>query len=121
MSSRVMAVDRRPREPSDLAPERVVGEQRLVEQRVHDVVGRVLVHEDLLEDHLALGVDLGRAEGGRADDVDQQVEPEGRGSVAGQPRVVTRCAPRLVKAFISPPTASTAIGDARGRCGRRCP
>ena len=34
----------------------MVGPQRLGEQVVHDVLGRVLVHVDLLEDHLALGL-----------------------------------------------------------------
>ena len=110
-----------------LEPEAVVGEQRLQQAGVHDVVGGVLVHEDLLEDDLALGVDLGRPEGGRADHVDEQVEPEGQ-LARRQPGVVAVCS-RLVKAFISPPTASTAIAMSRAlrsavplnsRCSRKC-
>ncbi len=36
-------------------PERVVAEHRLADQVVHEVLGRVLVHRDLLQHHLALG------------------------------------------------------------------
>ena len=59
-----------------LATQGMVGEHRLEQAGVDDVVGRVLVHEDLFEDHLALGVDLGRPEGGTGHDVGQQVEAE---------------------------------------------
>ena len=75
-----------------LVAEPVPGEQRLEQAGVHDVVGGVLVHEDLLEDDLALGVDLGRAERRCPDHVDEQVEAEGQ--VTGrQAGVVARCAP----------------------------
>ena len=62
--------------PSDLPAERVVGEQRLGEEHVDEVVGRVLAHAELLEDHLALRLDLVGAEGGRHDDVVEEVERE---------------------------------------------
>ena len=45
---------------------------------VHDVVGRVLGHQQLLEDDLALGVDLVRPERRPRDDVAEQVEAEGQ-------------------------------------------
>ena len=38
--------------------ERMVAEDRLGEQVVHEILGLVLVHRDLLEHHLALGVEL---------------------------------------------------------------
>ena len=42
----------------DRPPQRVAAERRLAEQVEHLLLGLVLVHRDLLEDHLALGVDL---------------------------------------------------------------
>ena len=79
----------------------------------HDVVGGVLVHEDLFEDDLALGVDLVAAGTPAAlDDVGEQVEPEGELDDR-QARVVARCARGVVNAFISPPTASTAMAMLR--------
>jgi hypothetical protein len=44
--------------PEDRPAERVPGPQRLGEQVVHEVVGRVLVHVDLLEDHLPLALEV---------------------------------------------------------------
>ena len=52
------------------------GVERLGEQVVHEVGGLVLVHEDLLEDHLALGLDLVGAERRRPHDVGEDVEAE---------------------------------------------
>ena len=46
----------------DRAAERVIGPQRLGEEVVHEVLGRVLVHVDLLEDHLPLGVEVRRTD-----------------------------------------------------------
>ena len=127
MSSRSIASMRVDR-AEHLAAERVVGEQRLVDERVHPVVGLVLGQEDLLEDHLALGVDLVGPERGIGDDVGEQVEPD-RQLLCRQPRVVGGVL-RAVKAFISPPTASTASAiSLRGarrsvplnsRCSRKC-
>ena len=70
-----------------LAAERVAREQGLGQQGVDVVLGHVEVHEDLLDDHLALGVDLvgpeRRVGEHVAEDVDAEVDPVGR-----QPRVV---------------------------------
>jgi hypothetical protein len=43
----------------DRAPERVGAEHRVAEDVEHLLLGIVLIHGDLLEDHLALGIDLG--------------------------------------------------------------
>ena len=56
--------------------ERVVGEQGLEEHLVHEVGGLVGVHQDLLEDHLALGLDLVGPEGRLPHDVGEDVEAE---------------------------------------------
>ena len=40
----------------------MIREMRTREEVVHEVVGRVVTHPDLLEDHLALGVDVVRPE-----------------------------------------------------------
>ena len=73
--SRVIAADRLAG-AEHLTAERVVREQRLAEEGDHPVVGRVLLHGDLLEDHLALGLDLVGPEGRRPEDVAEDVEPE---------------------------------------------
>ena len=44
--------------PGDLAPERVAREQRFGEEIVDEIVGRVVTHPDLLEDHLTLRLDV---------------------------------------------------------------
>ena len=69
--------------PGDLTAERVTGEQRAGEQVVHEVVGRVVAHPDLLEDHLALRLDLVGAQRGRPHDVGEDVERERRGWRSG--------------------------------------
>ena len=51
--------------PEHPAAERVVAEDRLGEHVVDAVRRLVLVHRDLLEDHLALGLDLVRRQGRR--------------------------------------------------------
>jgi hypothetical protein len=43
-----------------------------------DIVGRVVVHRQLLEDHLALALDVGRPQGRPADQLAEQVDPGGR-------------------------------------------
>ena len=48
----------------DLTAERVLGEQRPGEDVVDEIVGRVVAHPDLLEDHLALRLDLVGAQRG---------------------------------------------------------
>ena len=54
----------------------MAGEERLGEQLVHEVGRLVLVHEDLFEDDLALGLDLVGPEGRRPHDVGEDVEAE---------------------------------------------
>ena len=51
-------------------------EQRVGEHVVDEVVGRVVAHPDLFEDHLALRLDLVGAERGRPHDVGEDVERE---------------------------------------------
>ena len=57
-------------------PERVVAEDRLGDQVVHELLRRVLVHRDLLEHDLALGVELveGRREHHVAHHVERRLE-----------------------------------------------
>ncbi|GIU90805.1 MAG: hypothetical protein KatS3mg010_1904 [Acidimicrobiia bacterium] len=59
-----------------LSPERVVREERTVEHVVHEVVGRVVAHGDLLEDHLALRLDLVGAQRRAPQHVGEDVERE---------------------------------------------
>ena len=59
-----------------VAPERVAGEQRGLPLLGHQVRRLVGVHQDLVEDHGALGVDVGRAQRGVPHDLAQDVEPE---------------------------------------------
>src|SRR3954451_23391611 len=62
--------------PRDLTTEGVAREQRAGEHVVDEVVGRVVAHPDLLEDHLALRFDLVGAQRGRPHDVGEDVERE---------------------------------------------
>ena len=55
--------------PEDRSAERVVGPERLLEQVVDELVRRVLVHVDLLEDHLALGLEVRGSQGAVAEHV----------------------------------------------------
>jgi hypothetical protein len=59
-----------------LAAHRLAGEQRLGEERVHQIVGGVLVHPDLVEDDLPFAVDLIGPEGRGPHDVGEDVEGE---------------------------------------------
>ncbi len=59
-----------------LTAERMLGEERVGEQVVHEIVGRVVAHPDLFEDHLPLGLDVVGAEGGVPQHVGQDVERE---------------------------------------------
>ena len=72
--------------PEHRTAERVVGEDRLREQVVEQLVGRVVAHVDLFEDHLALGVHLLGVDGRRPDDVGEDVERELE-PVVGDPHV----------------------------------
>ena len=71
--------------------ERVVAEDRLGEEVVDELLRRVLVHRDLLEHDLPLGVELG--ERGREDHVGHHVERASRGARRARgrrPRVLPR-------------------------------
>ena len=60
----------------DVAPERMVRPHDFLEQVLHIFLRLVLVHAQLLEDHSALSLDVGRRQLGVGDDVDQDVKPE---------------------------------------------
>ena len=60
----------------DLTTERVAREQRVREQVVDEVVGRVVTHPDLFEDHLTFRLDLVGAQRRRPHDVGEDVERE---------------------------------------------
>ena len=66
--------------PQDGPAEWVVGPQRLVQQVVDQVVGRVLVHVDLFQDHLALGLEVRSADHRVLEHVGEVVD--GHGEVA---------------------------------------
>ena len=72
-----------------LAAERMIGEQTGSEVAVHDVFGTVVVHRQLFEDHLALGLDVAVAQRRAAEHVAEHVEPE-RQVVARHAAVVRR-------------------------------
>ena len=63
-----------------LAAEWVGREQLLGEQAVHHIVGAVVVHRDLFQDHMALGFDIGIAQRRGGEDVAQQ--PDAHAPVA---------------------------------------
>ena len=75
-----------------LAPERMIGEQLRAEHAVGDVVGRVVVHRQLFEDHLALAVDVGVAQRRPGQHVAEQLDAE-RGVAGRQAACSTRCTP----------------------------
>ncbi len=60
----------------DLTAERMRREQSAGEHVVHEVVGRVVAHPDLLEDHLALRLELVEADRRRPHDLGQDLERE---------------------------------------------
>ncbi len=70
-----------------LAAEWVLGEERLEDERVHPVLGRVLVHVELFEDDLPLGLDVVVTERRLGEHVSQQVDAE-LDMAARQPRDV---------------------------------
>ena len=59
-----------------LAPERVVGEDRVREQFVDEVVGRVVAHVDLFEDDVSLRVDVAGPQRSGPDDLGEDVDRE---------------------------------------------
>ncbi len=72
-----------------LSAQRMVGEQLRGEHPMGDIVGRVVVHRQLFEDHQALAVDVGLAQRRPDQHIAEQVDAEHR--MAGrQPAVVRR-------------------------------
>ena len=92
---------------SGVTAEAVVAEHLAGERAHGDVVGSVVVHRQLLEDHLALALDVVVGELRGRQHVTEQLEPgRPRGAAAcGSSRP---CTPSTVKALMSPPTRSTA-------------
>ena len=60
--------------PENRPPERVPFPERLRENLVHEIVGRVLDHLDFFEDDFLLALDVDVVEGGTQDDVGQDVD-----------------------------------------------
>ena len=67
----------------------MIAEDRLGEDVVDPILGLVLVHRDLLEDHLALGVDLARRQRRVGEHLGEEVERRLRVRVQ-EPRVEVR-------------------------------
>ena len=61
-----------------LAAQRMLREERLEDERVHAVLGRVLVHVQLFEDDLPLGLDVVVAQRWLREHVREQVDAEAR-------------------------------------------
>ena len=106
--------------------ERMVRPERLGEEVVDDLLGRVLVHVDLLEDHLPLRVEVGGSEPRVLEHVGEVVDGQLQVAVE-DPRVVAVYSFE-VNAFRSPPTASNASAMSRAdlvcvplksRCSRK--
>ena len=99
------------------AAQRVLAEDRLGEHVVDPVLGLVLVHRDLLEHHLALGVDV--RVGRRQQHLGQQVE-DLLGVLVEEARVEVR---RLLAGgrVDRGAEAVEALGDLDRRVARRCP
>ena len=62
--------------PDDLTADRMIREHRRREHVVHEIVGRVVAHADLFEDHLTLGLDVVGTQRRRPHDVGEDVERE---------------------------------------------
>ncbi len=77
---RADGLDRRPL-PCRLAPERMLGVQRLGQQPIRDIVGLVVVHGQFFQDHLAFDLDVGVPQRGAghhlAEQVDTELDPSG--------------------------------------------
>ena len=86
---------------------------------MHAVLGRVEVHEDLLDDHLPLRLDLGGPQRRLGEHVAEDVEPDVEPRV-GQPGVVRGVLPRGEGVHLAADGVD-GLGDLAGRCGARCP
>ncbi len=74
---------------SGLSAQRMVGEQLRGEGPVGDIVGRVVVHGQLFEDHQTFAVDIGLAQRRPDQHIAEQVDTE-HGMTSRQPEVVRR-------------------------------
>ena len=102
-----------------VAPERVAGEDRglpLLGRQVGRLVG---VHQDLVEDDRALGVDVGGAQGRVPHDLAQDVEPE-REVLGQQPDVEGGVLLGGEGVAVTPHLVER-LGDGGGRAGVGCP
>jgi hypothetical protein len=103
----------------DRAAERLVGVGRLLEEVAHEVVGRVADLPDLLQDDLALLLQLALVEGRALEDVGDQVEAERQ--VGGQDAGVVG---GVLAGGVGVERAADGLdllGDGAGGAGRRCP
>ena len=73
----------------NLTSERMRGEQRACEHVVHEIVGGVVAHSDLFQDHLPLRLELVEPERGRPHDPGQDLERE-RQALIGDAHVERR-------------------------------
>ena len=118
--------EQRPRERLDglrraenRTAERMAGPVVLGEDLVDEIVGRVLDHLDLFEDHLLLALDVLVGELRMQDDVGQQVDR--------QRQVLVEHLDVVAGVFLRGEGVELAadridlLGDVLGRCGCRCP
>ena len=105
----------------------MIGEQLRGERAVGDVVGRVVVHRQLLEDHLAFAVDVGVAQRRADEHVAEQLDAERR-VASRQPAVVRRVllggegvevAADAVDATRDAPAPSASSVPLNSRCSRK--
>src|ERR687892_383968 len=101
----------------DLTPQRVAGEHRLRQQRVHVILGHVEVHEDLFEDHLPLGLELVGPERRVGQHVAQDVHTQ-PDLMGGQPGVVSGVLAAGEGVHLAPHRVD-GLGDLAGRARRR--
>ena len=97
--------------------ERMVAEDRLGDQVVHELLRRVVVHRDLLEHDLALGVELG--ERGREDHVAHHVDRRLE-MVVGDARVDERVLARGGRVQLAAEPVED-LGDLERAVAARCP
>ena len=113
----VARADRAHRRPltGGVPAEAVVAEQLPGERPQGDVVGRVVVHRQLLQDHLALALDVGVGDQGVGQHVAEQLDA-GRAVAARHPAVVRR----VLLGGEGVDVAADAVDDARDVGGRSC-
>jgi hypothetical protein len=100
-----------------LAAQWVLREERLEDERVHAVLGRVFVHVQLFEDDLPLGLDVVVAERRLGEHVGEHVDAE-LDMRARQPRDVRRVLLRREGVHVAADTVDR-LGDVTGRASVR--